>query len=309
MIPLVGNLFQLFLQFRTYRRARVYRKENTVLSKRQNGQEDAADAAAVTELSDLVQDLQRQLDEAKKRSIKLERRLSDSEAKLSMETERRIKAETALEEGASKPTPAGASADASAGAAAQIQELTDMLAERDHQIASFRKRIAAVEPWQGKGAQARCACKHARARAHSKTNLTFMEMTCLAPTCTLTIFFSAWGAIFSHIHCDTSIVLLIFLIVARRREQVVEEIAQDVPKMKKALKAAVDDNKLCEPLLPNTLQKVACLSNHLTCAPGLPELYFSCLWNKVLHAQAQAKLFQSTGSLGYRPLNLEHPVQ
>jgi hypothetical protein len=45
---------------------------------------------------------------------------------------------------------------------------------------------------------------------------------------------------------DTSLLLLAVLVVAWRSEQVVEEIAEDVAKMKKALKAAVDDNKLCE---------------------------------------------------------------
>jgi hypothetical protein len=238
----------------------MYRKQNTVLSKRQNGQEDAADAVAVTELSDLVQDLQGQLDEAKKRSAKLERRLSDSEAKLSMETERRIKAETALEEGANKRPSAGASAGAGASASAQVQELKDMLAERDHQIASFRERIAAVEPWQGKGAQARCVCKH----AHAPSKKAFMEMSCVAPR--QQCFFLPGGR-----NLDASLFLLAVLVVAWRSEQVVEEIAEDVSKMKKALKAAVDDNKLCEPLPPNSLEELrSCFSNHMTRPLGLP---------------------------------------
>jgi hypothetical protein len=42
-----------------------------------------------------------------------------------------------------------------ADVASQIEELSTMLCERESQIASLHKRMAAVEPWQGKGADAR----------------------------------------------------------------------------------------------------------------------------------------------------------
>lgn len=212
-------------------RLKSIRKENTRLLKRHNGQE-VPDSSTGPDLGMQVQNLEAQLEEARR---SLDKVMADADSKLSKEVQRRHKAEAAILQVAPslrtrpdavplprrdsessmltsanlQPGGSGGGGGVSSDSAAQIEELKAMLAERESQIASQLKRIAAVEPWQKQGADAR--------------------------------YVAFWGDEAGKIGSE-------FLFSPLCREKIVEEIAADTAKIRKALKAAVDDNKLCEPL-------------------------------------------------------------